>query len=60
MIFENDCGCIVDYGVLEKAITEECHRRGFEPKDRYKIYIFRGYAGFCINGGYGKKRSQGY
>ena len=48
MIFENNCGCIVDYGVLEKAITEECHRRGFKPKDRYKIYIFRGYAGISI------------
>lgn len=48
MIFENDCGCIVDYEVLEKAITEECHRRGFEPKDHYKIYLYRGYAGVSI------------
>ena len=48
MVFENSCNCIVDYDVLEKAITEECHRRGFEPKDHYKIYAFRGYAGVSI------------
>lgn len=48
MTFENSCNCIVDYKVLEKAIIDECHRRGFEPKDKYKIYKYRGYAGISI------------
>lgn len=48
MNFINECNCIVDYGILEKAIEEECHRRGFEPKEHYKIYRYRGYAGISI------------
>ena len=48
MIFENVCDCIVDYEILENAIIEECHRRKIEPKDKYKIYNYRGYAGISI------------
>ena len=45
MKFENACNCIVDYSILEKAIKEECSRRNITPKDEYKIYLYRGYAG---------------
>lgn len=48
MEFENSCNCIVDYAILEKAIIEECKRRSIEPKDHYKIYEYRGYAGISI------------
>lgn len=48
MKFINSCNCIVDYNILEKAIIEECNRRGIEPKDSYKIYDYRGYAGISL------------
>lgn len=48
MVFENACDCIVDYEVLEKAIIEECSRRNIKPKNIYKIYFYRGYAGISI------------
>ena len=48
MNFENACNCIVDYDVLEKAIIEECKRRNIEPKEEYKIYMYRGYAGISM------------
>ena len=48
MKFENACNCIVDYSILEKAIKEECSRRNITPKDEYKIYLYRGYAGISI------------
>lgn len=48
MEFVNECNCIVNYSILEKAIIEECTRRGIEPKDKYKIYDYRGYAGISI------------
>ena len=48
MEFINSCNCIVDYDILEKAIIAECDRRGIEPKQSYKIYDFRGYAGISL------------
>ena len=48
MIFENVCSCIVDYNILENAIIEECQRRKIKPKNNYKIYMYRGYAGISI------------
>ncbi len=48
MRFDNACDCIVDYEVLEKAIIEECNRRNVIPKENYKIYLYRGYAGISI------------
>lgn len=48
MEFVNECGCITDYSVLEKAIIEECNRRNVTPKSHYKIYMHRGYAGISI------------
>ena len=48
MKFENACNCIVDYSILEKAIEEECGRRNITPKEEYKIYLYRGYAGISI------------
>jgi len=48
MNFENTCNCIVDYKILEQAILEECSRRNIKPKDEYKIYSFRGYAGISL------------
>jgi len=46
--FENSCDCIVDYRILENAIIEECERRNIEPKEKYKIYMYRGYAGISL------------
>ena len=46
--FENSCQCIVDCKILEKAIIEECGIRGIIPKDSYKIYNYRGYAGLSL------------
>lgn len=48
MEFVNECSCIVDYSVLEKAIIEECNRRNVTPNSQYKIYMYRGYAGISI------------
>lgn len=48
MEFVNECSCIVDYSVLEKAIIEECNRRNIVPKNTYKIYNYRGYAGISL------------
>lgn len=48
MKFENACNCTIDYEVLEKSIIDECKRRGIEPKDKYKIYMYRGYAGISL------------
>lgn len=48
MEFVNECRCIVDYSVLEKAIIEECNRRNIAPKNTYKIYNYRGYAGISL------------
>lgn len=48
MKFDNACNCIVDYDVLENAIIEECKRRNIAPKDEYKIYMYRGYAGISM------------
>ena len=48
MKFINECGCIVDYSILEKAIIDECKRRNVIPNDCYKIYMYRGYAGISI------------
>lgn len=48
MIFENTCNCIVYYKILEDAIVEECRRKKIEPKDKYKIYMYRGYAGISL------------
>ena len=48
MKFVNECGCIVDYSILEKAIIDECKRRNVTPNDCYKIYMYRGYAGISI------------
>lgn len=48
MRFENECNCVVDYAILEKAIIEECNRRNIVPKDKYKIYMYRGYAGVSM------------
>lgn len=48
MKFKNECDCIVDYGILENAIIEECNRRKIIPKESYKIYMYRGYAGISL------------
>lgn len=48
MEFINSCNCLVDYDVLEKAIIEECKRRNIKPKENYKIYMYRGYAGISL------------
>jgi hypothetical protein len=48
MTFDNDCNCVVDYDILEKAIIEECERRNIIPKNNYKIYMYRGYAGISL------------
>ena len=48
LIFENTCNCIFEEEVLEKAIIQECNSRGVEPKNNYKIYLYRGYAGISI------------
>ena len=48
MTFENTCNCIVDYKILENAIVDECIRRNIVPKEHYKIYFYRGYAGISI------------
>ena len=48
MEFINECNCIVDYKILEKSIIEECKRRNIVPKDSYKIYMYRGYAGISL------------
>ena len=48
MKFVNECGCIVDYSILEKAIIDECKRRNITPNNCYKIYMYRGYAGISI------------
>ena len=48
MEFINSCNCIVDYNILEKAIIAECDRRGIKPKNSYKIYDYRGYAGISL------------
>ena len=48
LIFENTCNCIFEEEVLEKAIIQECNSRGVEPKNNYKIYLYRGYAGILI------------
>lgn len=48
MEFVNECKCIVEYDVLEKAIVEECKRRNIIPKSKYKIYMYRGYAGISL------------
>lgn len=48
MRFENSCKCIVDYNILENAIIEECQRRKIVPKENYKIYFYRGYAGISL------------
>jgi len=44
MIFENACGCDVNYRILERAIIEECDRRNIKPKETYKIYLCGDYA----------------
>jgi hypothetical protein len=48
MQFINECNCIVDFKILEGAIKEECKRRNIVPKDEYKIYLYRGYAGISL------------
>lgn len=48
LIFENTCNCIFEEEVLEKAIIQECNSRGVDPKNNYKIYLYRGYAGISI------------
>lgn len=48
MEFNNTCNCIVDYSILEKSIIEECKRRNIKPKEKYKIYNYRGYAGISL------------
>lgn len=48
MTFENACNCNVDYKILENAIIDECKRRNLIPKEHYKIYFYRGYAGISI------------
>lgn len=48
MKFKNECDCIVDYKILENAIIEECGRRKIIPKENYKIYMYRGYAGISL------------
>lgn len=48
MDFVNACNCIVDYKILESAIREECKRRNISPKEHYKIYLYRGYAGISL------------
>lgn len=48
MTFENSCNCIVDYKILENAIIDECKRRNIKPKSKYKIYLYRGYAGISL------------
>ena len=48
MMFENACNCIVDYKILECAIKEECKRRNIVPNNKYKIYMYRGYAGISL------------
>ena len=46
--FNNSCGCLVEYDILEKAIIEECKRRNIIPKNNYKIYMYRDYAGISL------------
>ena len=48
MKFDNECNCVVDFSVLENAIIEECKRRNIKPKEKYKIYDYRGYAGISL------------
>lgn len=48
MIFDNTCNCIFEDDVLEAAIIQECNSRGIEPKNNYKIYLYRGYPGISI------------
>lgn len=48
MEFVNECNCTVDYSILEKSIIEECKRRNIVPKNTYKIYNYRGYAGISL------------
>ena len=48
MKFNNTCNCKVDYNILENAICMECERRKILPKEEYKIYMYRGYAGISI------------
>ena len=42
MEFVNECSCIVDYSVLEKAIIEECNRRNIVPKILIKFITTEG------------------
>ena len=46
--FDNECGCLFEQPILEKAVIQECNRRNILPKERYKIYPYRGYAGISI------------
>ena len=46
--FDNECGCVFEQPILEKAVIQECNRRNILPKERYKIYLYRGYAGISI------------
>jgi len=48
MKFINECNCVYEHNVLEKAILFECKNRGIDPRDTYKIYNYRGYAGISI------------
>lgn len=48
MKFINECDCLFEQDVLEKAILFECKIRGIKPKDNYKIYNYRGYAGISF------------
>lgn len=47
--FQNECGCIVDYSVLRRAIDKKCKSKNCYLHDCYRIVVRNGYPSVCID-----------
>lgn len=47
--FQNECECVVDYGMLYKSIDNKCRSENCYLHNEYRIVLRNGYPTVCIN-----------
>lgn len=47
--FQNECECVVDYGMLYKSIDNKCRSQNCYLHNEYRIVLRNGYPTVCIN-----------
>ena len=47
--FKNECGCIVDYELLYRAIDKKCRSQNCSCHNEYRIFLHNSYKNVCIN-----------